>query len=111
MKLIAHRGLLYGPDKSLENTIAQIEKALSYGFDCEVDVYRIDDQLFLGHDEPQYKISKDFLFNDRMWIHAKNFNALSWLTTQSNLKYFWHDTDKYTLCSNNVIWTCEQKKR
>ena len=38
MKIIAHRGLLVGPDPKAENQLDTIDEALSYGFDVEVDV-------------------------------------------------------------------------
>ena len=37
--LIAHRGLYNGPDPWLENKPEQITKALTLGFDAEVDVW------------------------------------------------------------------------
>ena len=61
MKLIAHRGLFNGPNKELENNPDQIEKAWNLGFDCEIDLLIIKKQLFLGHDNPQYKINHSFL--------------------------------------------------
>ena len=38
-----------------------------------------------------------------LWIHAKNLAALRWLTT-TDLEYFWHQNDDYTLTSHNYIW-------
>ena len=38
MRIIAHRGLMDGPDKYLENKQVQIVKALEKGFDVEIDV-------------------------------------------------------------------------
>jgi hypothetical protein len=48
MKLIAHRGLFNGPDVNLENRPQQIETALSRGFDCEVDLWIVDGNMFLA---------------------------------------------------------------
>ena len=39
MIYIAHRGLTNGPDKELENHPEQIKRAISQGFDCEVDLW------------------------------------------------------------------------
>ena len=86
--LIAHRGLQNGPDSSLENHPDQILESLHDGFYCEIDLWKIDEELFLGHDEPQYKIDKWFLKNDRLWIHAKNLDSLFWLTTSTKYNYF-----------------------
>ena len=60
MKYIAHRGLLDGPNKEKENKPEQIEYTLKQGFDCEIDVWKIDEIFFLGHDSPQYEIEKQF---------------------------------------------------
>lgn len=103
MKLIAHRGLLDGPDKDLENHPDQIQKAWSLGFDCEIDLRVIDGQLWLGHDLPQYQITHNFLELGPLWIHAKNYEALRYLSI-TRFNYFWHQEDDYTITSRNVIW-------
>jgi hypothetical protein len=106
MIYIAHRGLTTGPNKDIENWPKQIEKAISEGFHCEIDLWVMDDKktLMLGHDKPQYLIDYTFLYDKPLWIHAKNFEALSWLSERI-LNYFWHDNDSYTLTSNGCIWT------
>ena len=106
MKLIAHRGLTNGPNKQFENHPNQILKALSLGFDCEIDLWVIEGKLFLGHDSNQYPINRSYLEDNcsLLWIHAKNLEALLWLIGTS-FTYFWHQNDDYTLTSNNYIWT------
>lgn len=104
MKLIAHRGLYDGPNKRLENQPSQIRTALDLGFDCEVDLWVFNDRLYLGHDGPQYDITNEFIAQPRLWIHAKNLEALHWLL-DTDLTYFWHENDKFTLTSNGYIWT------
>lgn len=109
MKLIAHRGLLEGPDKSLENDPTQIHLSLLKGFDCEIDFWFIDQEFFLGHDGPTYSIKSDFLHQPGLWIHAKNLEALYWLSN-TNLNYFWHQEDNFTLTSKGYIWTYPGKE-
>lgn len=109
MKLIAHRGLINGPDSHLENKPDQILKALSQGFDCEVDLWVVNSELYLGHDGPQYPIDKEFLKEFGLWIHAKNLGALRWLTDTS-YNYFWHQEDDFTLTSHKWIWTYPGKE-
>jgi hypothetical protein len=92
-----------GPSKEFENKPAQIETALAMGFDCEIDLRVIDGELWLGHDEPQYKIDQEFLEQSGLWIHAKNLEALHYLTS-TELNYFWHQEDDYTLTSRGFIW-------
>jgi len=109
MKLIAHRGLINGPDKNFENSPNQINTALSLGYDCEIDIWKCDDKLFLGHDLPQYEIDLQFLSNENFWIHAKNLEALHFLLS-TNLNYFWHQTDDFTLTSRGFIWAYPGKE-
>jgi hypothetical protein len=103
--LIAHRALIEGPDKEKENHPKQIEHALGLGFDCEIDLWHVDDKCYLGHDAPTYLIDTSFLREKRLWIHAKNISALHYLTSTDGLHYFWHENDAYTLTSKNYIWT------
>jgi hypothetical protein len=110
LKLIAHRGLLEGPNGDLENNPEQITRSRSLGYDSEIDLWRIQGALWLGHDSPRYQINEQFLYTIHAWIHAKNIDALYWLTTTNNsLKYFWHQGDDCTLTSNNYIWTYPEK--
>lgn len=104
MKMIAHRGLLNGPDDKLENQPENINLTLSKGFDCEIDVWKIKNEWFLGHDGPTYKVEEWFLYREGLWLHCKNLDALYELTG-SPLNYFWHQEDDFTLTSKHYIWT------
>lgn len=108
MKLIAHRGLINGPDKKLENQPNQILSALEKGYDCEIDLWKIYNKFYLGHDYPEYPIEQDFLFKSNLWIHAKNLDALYWLSN-TNLVYFWHQNDDFVITSNGYIWSFPDK--
>lgn len=107
MIYIAHRGIFQGPDKSKENSPDQIMLAISNGYECEVDLHVIDNRLYLGHDGPQYEISEDWLKKSKLWIHAKNNEALTWLYKNQTYRfnYFWHENDQHTLTSRGFIWT------
>ena len=61
MKLIAHRGNTNGIVLEYENKPDYVENAINMGFDVELDVRFKDGKLFLGHDEPQYKLDIDWL--------------------------------------------------
>ena len=52
MVLISHRGNTNGKFESYENEPMYIDKAISDGFDVEIDVWMVEGQLFLGHDIP-----------------------------------------------------------
>ena len=109
---IAHRGNTKGPSPR-ENHPFYIEEAISLGFDVEVDIWLSENNLWLGHDKPQYMTSKRFLdrYRDRLWVHCKNFAALNYFTDlEENYKYFWHENDDYTLTSNGIIWTYPKKQ-
>jgi hypothetical protein len=103
MKLIAHRGLMFGSDKTNENAPYQIQSALDKGFDAEIDLRIVNDKFFLGHDDPTYEIDPEFLHKKGLWIHAKNWEALEWLS-DTQLNYFWHQEDSYTLTSHGIVW-------
>lgn len=105
MIFIAHRGLTQGPDPELENKPEQIKKSLEAGFDCEVDVWWQDNRWFLGHDKPTYQVNYEFVRQPKLWIHAKNLNALYVLTADPVLNFFWHQNDDVALTSQGDIWT------
>ena len=105
MILIAHRGNIYGPDADNENSPRQIDKSISEGYDCEIDLWRSNGQLYLGHAKPQYQINVKKLaeWQQHVWIHAKNIELLSWLR-ESDFNYFWHDKDAFSITSKGHIW-------
>ena len=105
---IAHRGNLNGPNPEKENEPSYIVSAINQGFDCEVDLWKTENGFFLGHDEPQYEIKDSFLFelSDKLWIHCKNLDALTFISSQaSTLNGFWHQEDDFTLTTKGFIWT------
>ncbi len=113
MILIAHRGNTNGRFESYENEPNYIDKALSEGYEVEVDVWYKDDILFLGHDKPDYGIDLRW-FRDRilkLWIHCKNIDAVNFFKgCQYEFNYFWHENDTITLTSLNYIWAYPGKQ-
>lgn len=103
MKIISHRGYVNGPDNSLENNPAHIKKIIETGVDTEVDVWYVNDSFFLGHDNPKYEVTKQFLTDSRLWCHAKNILALEKML-EIGAHCFWHQEDEYTLTSKGYIW-------
>lgn len=104
--LIAHRGNTNGPDQSRENHPDYIDEAIGMGFDVEVDVRVIDGAIWLGHDDPQYQITHQFLYDraSKLWCHAKNLAALQFLI-KNGFHVFSHDNDDYIITSKGFIWT------
>ncbi len=108
MILIAHRGNTTGSQPTFENTPSYITKSLSAGFDCEIDVWKIDKQLLLGHDHPTHQTTLDFLKQKGLWCHAKNLESLTFLL-ENDIHCFWHEDDTVTLTSRGYIWTHSSK--
>lgn len=105
MIYISHRGNISSINKELENSPKYITAALKEGYYVEIDLWKIDDYLFLGHDLPQYKINEEFLNNKYFFAHCKNNEALHYLNIKNlECEYFWHQDDKYTITSKNKIW-------
>jgi hypothetical protein len=103
LKIISHRGNVDGSNKNTENYPRQIVKVLNLGFFVEIDVWFLSKKYFLGHDEPNYEVSKDFLLNEHLWCHAKNKEAFEEML-DDNIHCFWHENDKYTLTSKGIPW-------
>ena len=40
-----------------KKTVSYIDCAIGNGYDVEIDVRSIDGEYWLGHDEPQYKVT------------------------------------------------------
>ena len=108
MILISHRGNLDGKNEKLENHPNYIQVAKKKGFDVEIDVWFQNNNFYLGHDKPQYKIDQNFLEDEKFWCHAKSPEALYELS-KINCHYFWHDTDDYTITNKGYIWIYPNK--
>lgn len=107
MLKISHRGNSWGPNSAYgENSPMSVDQAIAFGYACEVDLWLVDRRLFLGHDRPEYQIDTKWLREraELLYIHAKSLATLNWLLG-SEYNYFWHENDKFTLTSDNKIWT------
>ncbi len=105
MIYISHRGNISGIITELENSPNYILQALNHGYHVEIDLWVINNLLYLGHDEPQYQIEESFLDNKYFYIHCKNSEALLFMSkNKMHSDYFWHQDDKYTLTSKNKVW-------
>lgn len=104
MRIIAHRGNIVGPNPETENKQDTIRQAIELGFDCEIDVWYVNESYFLGHDFPETKIPYSFLesYSNRLWIHCKHLDSLIQLKDTFNC--FYHDKDLYTITSRGVVW-------
>ena len=112
MILISHRGNINSKIESAENKPKYIEDALFLEYDVEIDVWVINNVLFLGHDAPKYSITDDWLNNlsKKLWIHCKNIKAVEWFNNSQKFNYFWHQEDTLTLTSLGIIWAYPGKQ-
>lgn len=101
---IAHRGNIDGPKEKYENEPSYILEALQEGYHVELDVWLLENKIFLGHDIPEYLVDVDFLKNNKFWCHCKNIDALNFLL-KDDIRCFFHNTDDATLTSDGYIWT------
>ena len=103
MKIISHRGNVRGPIPDRENRPSYIDCAIGNGYDVEIDVRLIAGQLWLGHDEPQYKVEHSWLQprKEYLWIHCKDLAAAKecW-----EYQSFCHTFYPYTYTSTGKIW-------
>ena len=118
--LIAHRGLIFGPDTEIENHPQQILQARNAGYDVEIDVWFVNNRWVLGHDGPVHEIDMKWLYNvncgrvvsdNHAWIHAKNIDALyelQRLQWQGHL--FYHQNDDAVLTNTGYLWTYPGKQ-
>ena len=111
MRLISHRGNLSGRSPETENSPDRIDYCVVKGFDVEIDLWVVGNSYILGHDEPQYEVTKRYLDEriDNLWIHCKNESALFRLF-YSDYNYFWHQEDDFTITSKRFIWTYPNKQ-
>jgi len=101
--IISHRGNIRGPVPDKENRPSYIDCAIGNGYHVEIDVRLIDGELWLGHDEPQYKIEHRWLREreEYLWIHCKNVEAAKECWAYQS---FCHTNDPFTYTSTGKIW-------
>jgi hypothetical protein len=116
MLLISHRGNIDGPIPHMENMPLYLDAALEKGFDVEMDVWVIDDKIFLGHDDGSYAIDLEWILGrkEKLWVHCKNVAAISFFSDLFKLgvriNFFWHENDTLTLTSQGYIWVYPGKQ-
>lgn len=105
MRFISHRGNLKGRHKTYENIPSVIENVISQGYSVEIDVWEINNELFLGHDQPDWKVSLEFFKSnyEKLLIHCKDDASLFKLSSIPVLELFTHADDKFTLSSKGKI--------
>ena len=105
MILISHRGNTNRVDDNRENTRSYIQEAIDRGFDVEIDIWYFDNKFWLGHDKLEKEVSINWILKrkSRLWIHCKNFKALTKLI-DTELRVFYHKKEAYVVISDKHIW-------
>ena len=103
MKIISHRGNIRGPIPEKENSPSYIDCAIGNGYDVEIDGRFIAGQLWLGHDEPQYKVEHSWLQprKEYLWIHCKDLAAAKECWEYQSIC---HTSDPYTYTTTGKVW-------
>lgn len=110
--LIAHRGNVNGRFGYYENRPDYVSEALLAGYNAEIDVWYINNVLYLGHDEPQYEIGYEFLLKRGLWIHCKNIYAME-LLGGTGINAFIHEKG-IVITPSGHLWTepgCQLTKK
>ena len=112
MLIISHRGNLAGPGTAphKENHPESVRHALFLGFDVEVDIWLKNGKYYSGHDKPDYEVNSNFFNNYKLWIHAKNIEALHSLRGNPLINLFYHDIDDCVLTSTQKLWVYPHHK-
>ena len=110
MIIISHRGNIRGAVSNKENRPSYIDCAIGNGYHVEIDVRSINNELWLGHDEPQYKVDHNWLDKRRnyLWLHCKNLEAAKECWAYHS---FCHTSDSFVYTSTGVIWLHDLRQR
>ena len=107
MKIISHRGNINGPVDKKENRPSYIDCAIQLGYEVEVDLRFVNDEFWVGHDSPQYRIELSWMVlrKEKIWFHCKDQeSAIKLLETNEKFKFFCHKQDDFVLTSTGHIW-------
>ena len=120
MKLISYRGNINGPNPELENTAPYINDAISEGYVVAVDVWLIDDKLYLctarphitstsrsrGYrtGPPYYETDESYLENSMILVRARTPDTLVRLAKNGRVHCF-HTNKQSAVTSQGFLWT------
>jgi hypothetical protein len=111
MILISHRGNINGILPKKENTHLYVDECLNLKYDCEIDIWYLDNKFYLGHDNPSEETDLLWLNKRKktLWMHCKNTDCL-YEFLQTDFNYFWHENDLISLTSHKYIWAYPGKQ-
>ena len=109
MLYISYQGIFDGKDYEDANTPDQIGRSFNNGFSCMVDVWRIDNTLYVGSEQAPISVTDKYLQGNRFWIKCGNQETYDWFLTQSLRQYpnyFYQPNSMVNaLTSSNKLWT------
>ena len=109
MLYISYQGIFDGKNYEDANTPDQIGTSFNNGFSCMVDVWRIDDALYVGSEQAPISVTDSYLRGNRFWIKCANQETYDWFTTQSLIQYpnyFYQPNSMANVStSSNKLWT------
>ena len=109
MLYISYQGIFDGKNYEDANTPDQIGTSFNNGFSCMVDVWRIDDTLYVGSEQAPISVTDSYLRGNRFWIKCANQETYDWFTTQSLIQYpnyFYQPNSMANVStSSNKLWT------
>ena len=112
MLYISYQGIYDGQNYEDANTPEQINKALGKGFSCLIDVWRVDNKLYVGNGQPVIEVTEKYIQGNKFWINAMNTDMQEWIVTQPAKlypNYFWFEAPTpppaYATASNGKLIT------
>ena len=98
MKIISHRGNVSGISHEEEN---KPEKIIEIGkkYRIEIDVWKVDESLYLGHDDKNYPINTQFLISNNTLVHCKNVECFEYLSNFRDIESFYQSEEKIVITS------------
>ena len=109
MLYISYQGIFDGKNYEDANTPDQIGRSFNNGFSCMVDVWRIDNTLYVGSEQAPISVTDNYLRGNRFWIKCANQETYDWFTTQSLIhypNYFYQPNSMANVStSSNKLWT------
>ena len=109
MLYISYQGIFDGKNYEDANTPDQIGRSFNNGFSCMVDVWRIDNTLYVGSEQAPISVTDNYLRGNRFWIKCANQETYDWFTTQSLIQYpnyFYQPNSMANVStSSNKLWT------
>jgi hypothetical protein len=107
---ICHRGNLQSKFIPEENHPEVLDKRIEQGYGVELDVWCSEGKFWLGHDEPQYIVSFEWLMKDasKKYIHCKDGATFEHLLLRCGREgyranLFYHTNEHYALTTRGHV--------